>query len=264
MKPFFISIPHSGEKIPSTVKWLEGLPEEILMCDVDRYVDAIYYPIISKLKIPSIVSEWHRYVVDLNRWISDIDQSSVVGSENLVGTHPKGLHWSVTTKGFQLLKTPMSKDLHEELVNKYYHGFQKSIQDQYDLFKKKGIKMIYQLDAHSMPSMGTGLHRDKGEKRKDVVISDCHGKSCCTDYKEIVIASFQKAGFDVGYNWPYVGGRITESYGKPEIGQSCIQVELNRALYMNEDNKQKNLDLFSQTVAKVSEAVTLIYQWIPF
>ncbi len=37
--PLLVTIPHSGEKIPPQTPWLKTLPEEILMCDVDRYVD---------------------------------------------------------------------------------------------------------------------------------------------------------------------------------------------------------------------------------
>jgi N-formylglutamate amidohydrolase len=53
-----------------------------------------------------------------------------------------------------------------------------------------------------------------------------------------VIESFKKEGFSVAYNWPYFGGRLTEQYGKPQERHHVVQVELNRALYMNEVTKQ--------------------------
>ena len=110
MKPFFISVPHSGEKVPGETPWLLELPETVLMCDVDRFVDRLYQPAIDAVGVPSIVAEWHRYVVDLNRLPGDVDQDSVEGSENPSGSYPTGLHWSVTTRGQKLIPKPMSMD----------------------------------------------------------------------------------------------------------------------------------------------------------
>ena len=78
--PFLVTIPHSGEKIPDLTPWLKSLPEEILMSDVDRYVDVLYVPALEALKIPFQKTEWHRYAVDLNRIPDDVDQNSVVGA----------------------------------------------------------------------------------------------------------------------------------------------------------------------------------------
>lgn len=72
--PFFISIPHSGEKIPDQTPWLNQLPEALLMSDVDRYVDRLYKPTLEELKIPFETTVWHRYAVDLNRIPEDISQ----------------------------------------------------------------------------------------------------------------------------------------------------------------------------------------------
>jgi N-formylglutamate amidohydrolase len=35
-------------------------------------------------------------------------------------------------------------------------------------------------------------------------------------------------------NRPYAGGFITEHYGEPALGRHALQVEINRALYMDE------------------------------
>ena len=41
-------------------------------------------------------------------------------------------------------------------------------------------------------------------------------------------------GYSVSRNKPYAGGFITEHYGNPAAGLHAIQLELNRALYMDE------------------------------
>ena len=41
-------------------------------------------------------------------------------------------------------------------------------------------------------------------------------------------------GYAVSRNKPYAGGFITEHYGNPAAGFHSIQLEVNRALYMDE------------------------------
>ncbi len=238
--PFFITMPHSGEEIPKQCDWLQNLPEEILMCDVDRYIDVLYQPAIDKLKIRSEKTKWHRYAVDLNRIPTDIDESSVIGHKNPKGMFDRGYHWVVTTKNDILMKKPISENLHHELTDLIYAPFHKVVCAQFEYFKSKNQKNIFHLDAHSMPSLGTKMHKDPGQLRADVVVSDSLGKSCDPRFRDIVISAYVTAGFKVGYNWPYVGGRLTEHYGRPDLGQHAIQVELNRALYMNEETKKIN------------------------
>lgn len=256
--PFFITMPHSGESVPESCDWLKGLPEDVLMCDVDRFVDLLYQPVISQLNIPSEKTKWHRYAVDLNRIPTDIDESSVEGSKNPKGQYDRGFHWVVTTKSDLLLKKPISQKLHAELTDLIYVPFHQAVRAQIDTFKQLGHEKVFHLDAHSMPSVGTKMHKDPGEKRADIVVSDSLGKSCDPRFKDLVISSYVTAGFKVGYNWPYVGGRLTEQYGRPEIGQHTIQVELNRELYMDEQTKKLKPN-HHEIQNKIKEAITRIY-----
>lgn len=259
MQPFFVTIPHSGEMIPSEAQWLRGLPEPVLLRDVDRFVDQLYRLAIEQCQIPHIVADCHRYVIDLNRHADDYDQDSVEGASWPPGKHPKGLHWSVTTLGERLISKPMPKALHDLLVKNHYVAFHSQIKD---LVLKFSAKQIFHLDLHSMPSQGTAMHNDPGQKRADIVVSDFHGKSARKDFVDLVIAAYKDQGFDVAYNWPYFGGGITQMYGRPEQGHHTVQVELNRSLYMNEDTKQKSPH-FLTTQTKLGLALTKIQQQIP-
>ncbi len=199
-------------------------------------MDSLYEPILQELKIPYIKTEWHRYAADLNRLSTDVDQESVEGVENPAGTFPRGFHWVYSTQGEKILHKPLSLKTHQQLVKRVYEPFHRSIQDTVDSLKQTGI--IYHLDLHSMPSVGTNQHRDPGEFRKEVVISDSKGKSCSPKLKQIVENSFKQEGFSLAYNWPYFGGRLTEHYGHPENDHHVIQIELNRSLYMDEKTKK--------------------------
>ncbi len=236
------TIPHSGEKIPPEALWLKDLDEVTLMGDVDRYVDHLYEESLKKLKIPYIKTEWHRYAADLNRLDTDVDADAVVGNSNPSGTFPRGFHWVYSTQGEKILKSPLSLKNHHDLIARVYAPFHQDVQSLAQQLLKQG-KSLYHLDLHSMPSVGTTQHRDPGERRKDVVISDSKGKSCSPEFKDWVIKSFSTEGFSVSYNWPYFGGRLTERYGHPEQNHHVIQVELNRALYMNESTKKLNSDV---------------------
>lgn len=251
-KPFFITIPHSGEQIPDLTPWLLNLPEATLMRDVDRYVDRLYEDSINSLALPFVKTDWHRYAVDLNRLPGDIDQTSVLGAANEKGFE-RGFHWSVTTFKEKLIQQPMSFDTHAKLKKLIFDPFHKQVKDLYtDLRRQTGRQTIYHLDLHSMPSVGTSMHLDPGEQRADIVISDSHQRSCSLVFRDLVVAAYVTAGFKVGYNWPYKGGRLTEEYGQPQQGQQVLQIEMNRALYMNEETKKLNADydMVSQNLKK--------------
>ena len=88
------------------------------------------------------------------------------------------------------------------------------------------------IDCHSMPS--TAGSKDE-RPRADVVLGDRYGTSCVAavvgDDRSDACA---RQGYSVSRNKPYAGGFITEHYGNPAAGLHAIQLELNRALYMDE------------------------------
>ncbi len=258
MAPFFATIPHSGEIIPAEASWLKALPLPVLLRDVDRFVDQLYKPTLEKLKIPHLIADCHRYVIDLNRKPEEFDQDSVHGATLGPGTHPKGLHWSVTTWGEKLISQPMTKQVHDVLVKNHYDVFHSQLKKMAHSFK---TPEVFHLDLHSMPSKGTAMHNDPGGKRADVVVSDFHGKSARKDFVDLIIDAYQTEGFEVSYNWPYFGGGITQMYGQPDQGHHTVQIELNRALYMDEETKEK-LAEFSAMQTKLARALTQIHEQI--
>ena len=82
-----------------------------------------------------------------------------------------------------------------------------------------------------MPS--TSLNRDE-IVRADIVLGDRYGTSCAGLLTDTVEAAFRARGFAVIRNKPYAGGFITEHYGAPALGRHTLQIEVNRALYMDE------------------------------
>jgi N-formylglutamate amidohydrolase len=87
------------------------------------------------------------------------------------------------------------------------------------------------LDCHSMPSgVGSGC----GQSWADIVLGDCHGGACAPEILETARHFFAERGFTVAINTPYAGGFTTDHYGRPGLRRHALQIEINRALYMNE------------------------------
>ncbi len=87
------------------------------------------------------------------------------------------------------------------------------------------------VDCHSMPSAAGS--RDE-RPRADFVVGDRYGTSCVGAISDAVEAALTGLGYSVSRNKPYAGGFITEHYGNPSAGLHAIQLEINRALYMDE------------------------------
>jgi N-formylglutamate deformylase len=66
------------------------------------------------------------------------------------------------------------------------------------------------------------------------VLGDRYGTSCVATVAETIESTFRGLGYVVSRNKPYAGGFITEHYGNPAVGLHAIQLEINRALYMDE------------------------------
>jgi N-formylglutamate amidohydrolase len=56
---------------------------------------------------------------------------------------------------------------------------------------------------------------------------------------------------------------VTETYGRPTERQEAIQVEFNRALYMNEETKRLYSERLPEIQAKLAVAVRAIYLALP-
>ena len=89
------------------------------------------------------------------------------------------------------------------------------------------------IDCHSMPSAGGAPFRP-GEPRIDFVLGDRFGTSCAPSIVRFVEDVLSGFGYQVARNAPYAGGYVASSYGRPRSGVHALQIEINRALYLDE------------------------------
>ena len=63
----------------------------------------------------------------------------------------------------------------------------------------------------------------------------------------LVEETLRGMGYSVVRNTPYSGGFITRNYGRPERGVHALQIEINRALYMDETTFERTAGLAKVT-----------------
>ena len=86
------------------------------------------------------------------------------------------------------------------------------------------------------------MDRDSGLSRVDVVLGDCFAAACSPLFTQVAEDAFTYLGYRVVRNAPYAGGFTTRHYGQPRQGSHALQIEINRALYMDEANHRHNQD----------------------
>jgi N-formylglutamate amidohydrolase len=80
----------------------------------------------------------------------------------------------------------------------------------------------------------------KGRQRADFVIGDRDGTSCGGEFTALVADTLQGLGYRVGVNSPFKGAEIIIRHGAPAENRHSLQIEVNRALYMDEDRIEKS------------------------
>lgn len=93
------------------------------------------------------------------------------------------------------------------------------------------------IDWHSMPSAASGAGcgpADRARSGCDMVLGDRFGSACAPELTRLVERELEAMGYRVARNAPYAGGYTTEFYGRPAEGVHALQIEINRAAYLDE------------------------------
>jgi N-formylglutamate amidohydrolase len=88
------------------------------------------------------------------------------------------------------------------------------------------------IDWHSMPAAAA---RGRAGEVCDMVLGDRFGAACSGRIAGLVERELTAMGYRVGRNAPYAGGYTTEHYGRPGRCVHALQIEINRALYFDEE-----------------------------
>lgn len=241
--PVIVEVPHAGTDIPDTLRDEILAQHDAVLRDADLFVDRLYQDAPS-LGATLLSARTSRYVVDLNRAADDIDLQAGHDYPVLARAQPRGVVWRVTADGRPLLRSPLSREALEQRLRLYHAPYHDCLAAQ--LARLQGeFGFVLLVAAHSMPSAIRRGGRDI-ERRADIVPGSLGRTSAHPALIDLVDRHFRAAGLSVRHDEPYRGGYTTAHYGRPRQGQHAIQIELNRALYMDEATCRPKPDHFEQ------------------
>lgn len=251
--PVLVEVPHAGLEIPPDVLEEVTAPRDGVLRDADIYVDRLYAD-APKVGATLIAARMSRYVVDLNRADDDVDAQSVIGVGVSGGTHPRGVVWRMTTDGRTILRRPLTRTQLERRLDLYHRPYHLAVERALrELRDEFGFAIL--LAAHSMPSHGRVRRGGPSVRRADVVPGTRGRRTADPRAIDFVDAFFRGAGLSVRHDEPYRGGYSTGFYGRPDEGWHAIQIELNRALYVDQHTSEPLTEDFERLKALLTDFV---------
>ena len=256
--PLVVSSPHSGRNYPQKFVDASDLTPLRLRSSEDSFVDEIFDS-APTLGAPFIKALFPRAFLDVNRQPFELDPSmfsdilpNFVTTQNSRISAGLGTIARVVSNGEKIYRDKLTFIEAETRINNFYWPYHQTLKTLIDDTKNEFGYCIL-LDCHSMPS-GTNRYknscRSSNGRLGDIVLGDCFGTSCHKDIINSAIDILSGYGFSVRRNIPYAGGFITRNYGKPREGVHAIQIELNRALYMDEKliERLDNIELLAKAM----------------
>jgi N-formylglutamate deformylase len=234
--PAVFNSPHSGSVYPHAFLAATRLDVSTLRRSEDSFVDELVAGVVGR-GYPLMRAHFPRCYVDVNREPYELDPRmfdgrlpSFANTRSMrvaggLGTVARVVGESQEIYGQRIPVEDAIRRI-ESLYKPYHRALRRLFARQHREF---GAAVL--IDCHSMPS--TAGAKDE-RPRADIVLGDRYGTSCVPAVAEAIEALLRGRGYVVSRNKPYAGGFITEHYGNPAVGLHAIQLELNRALYMDE------------------------------
>jgi N-formylglutamate amidohydrolase len=139
----------------------------------------------------------------------------------------------VVANGRSLYDGKLSLEEAHFRIAKYWRPYHDALQTLIDESHRTFGQAIL-IDCHSMPHEALDNISVGGASRPDVVLGDRFGGSASLAIVEQIEAAFASRGLEVARNMPFAGAYIAQHYGRPSRKQHAVQIEIDRALYMNE------------------------------
>ena len=233
--------PHSGRDYPPEFIAASRLNVVSLRRSEDAFMDEIFAA-APDFGAPLLCARFPRAYVDANREAFELDPAMFTDPlPDYVNTRsPRiaaglGTIARVVTDGEDIYHEPLRFEDALGRIEALYRPYHKALQGLLQATQERfgGCLLV---DCHSMPSgqLAPELGAGDGNKPADMVLGDCFGTSSAPAVTDIAKAALEASGFTVALNKPYAGGFTTHHYGRPREGVHVLQVEINRALYMDE------------------------------
>ena len=236
MAPVLFNSPHSGSTYPRAFLAVSRLDVGTLRRSEDSFVDALIAGVVSH-GYPLMRAHFPRCFVDVNREPYELDPRmfegrlpSFANTRSMRVAGGLGTVARVVGDAQEIYDQRIPVDDAMQRIESLYKPYHRALRQLFTkMHRDFGTAML--IDCHSMPSSSG----QKDERpRPEFVLGDRYGTSCVGVVAETVESTLRTLGYTVSRNKPYAGGFITEHYGNPAAGLHTIQLEINRALYMDE------------------------------
>lgn len=263
--PLVFASPHSGRVYPSEFVLSSKLDALTLRRSEDAFMDEVFGA-APQLGAPLLRAQFPRAFVDPNREAYELDpdmfedrlpEHTNIGSPRVAAG--LGTIARVVTSGDEIyarkLRYAEATYRIENFYTPYHNALRGLIARTVERFG--GCLLI---DCHSMPSVGGPMDSDSGLKRVDMVLGDAYGTACAPAVTDTAERGLKALGYNVTRNMPYAGGFTTRHYGQPSKGVHALQIEINRALYMDEKRIERSneLPILAQRIGRLIEFLVRI------
>ncbi len=237
--PVVFASPHSGRDYPDAFVAASCLDRVTLRRSEDAFVDEIFAA-APDFGAPFLCARFPRAYVDPNRESFELDPQmfedalpAYVNTASPRVAAGLGTIARVVTSGDEIYGAKLRFAEAKRRIEACYAVYHRTLGRLVAATRRRfGVCVL--IDCHSMPSVGGPMDRDPGLKRVNMVLGDGHGTTCAGALTDLAQEALEGLGFVVRRNNPYAGGFTTRHYGHPEEGVHALQIEINRALYMDE------------------------------
>ena len=235
--------PHSGMERPADMGEIDGLSPTTLRSAEDVAVDRLIAGAAGR-GTPIVSGRISRAYVDLNRAASELDPELCDFGPETPPTAKVAAGFGVIPRkagdGTLLYDRRLSRREVQDRLDRVHAPYHAVLDDLMQAARARhGVALL--IDWHSMPSRAAGSP-GKGRRGVDVVVGDRHGSSCRGETTRRIRALLEAQGWRVGLNAPYAGGYSTQRWGLPDEGFQAVQIELSRALYLDETTLEPSAD----------------------
>ncbi len=251
-KSFIVTSAHSGDYLTKYLYDKVNKDKKAYLSMNDMFINDISI-LMKDIGVTILQSDISRIVIDLNRSVDEIDPFYISNPPrikfNLSDKAKAGIGLIPTrnTNGKAIYESKLLWDDVEYRIENYYLPWHGKLRKEINSLHKEFGK-VFVLDLHSMPSE-LGYKNDV----KDFVIGNYFDRSSSKLSKKILSEIIESYGYKCSFNEPYSGGYITKNYFNKYKNIQCIQLEIRRDLYMNEENleKKENFESFSSDLKNI-------------
>jgi N-formylglutamate amidohydrolase len=240
--PVVCNSPHSGRSYPANFLTMSRLDLPSLRRSEDTFVDELFADAV-RHGAPLMRAHFPRAFLDVNREPYELDPRMFDGrlpafanTRSLRVAGGLGTIARVVGDAREIYDRRLPVDEALRRIELYYKPYHRALR-RLVVQAQSTFGLAVLLDCHSMPSNAGGREE---RPRADMVLGDRYGTSCAPTVTDVIEESLRAMGYAVLRNKPYAGGFITEHYGDPAAGLHAVQIEINRALYMEEREYRKS------------------------